>query len=273
MALETAHRYAASGVVNRDYEGEIREKGDRVKINSIGDVTIFDVTKNTDIPPPEELKSAQQELIITQSKGFNFAVDDIDKAQNNVSVMAEAMRRAAYGLRNTVDTFMATKMAAAAVAGGNKIATVASPKTDLGTAGNAYDYLVDLGVLLGENDTPDEGRWVIVPEWFHGLLVKDERFTNYGTDQNRATLENGIVGAAAGFTVHKSNEVPNTSAGVAERIIAGHPMAASFAEQITHVEAYRPESRFADAVKALHLYGGKVVRPSNLAVLIANRPS
>jgi len=273
MALETAHRYAASGVVNRDYEGEIREKGDRVKINSIGDVTIFDVTKNTDIPPPEELKSAQQELIITQSKGFNFAVDDIDKAQNNVSVMAEAMRRAAYGLRNTVDTFMATKMAAAAVAGGNKIATVASPKTDLGTAGNAYDYLVDLGVLLGENDTPDEGRWVIVPEWFHGLLVKDERFTNYGTDQNRATLENGIVGAAAGFTVHKSNKVPNTSAGVAERIIAGHPMASSFAEQITHVEAYRPESRFADAVKALHLYGGEVVRPSNLAVLIANRPS
>lgn len=273
VALETAHRYAAPGVVNRDYEGEISAQGDRVKINSVGDVTIFDVAKNTDIDDPEALQSAQQELIITEAKGFNFAVDDIDQVQNNVSVMSEAMRRAAYGLRDTVDEFMSGLMATAAVAGGNKIATVASPKTDLGTAGKAYDYLVDLGVLLGESDTPDDGRWVIVPEWFHGLLVKDDRFTNYGTDANRATLANGMVGAAAGFTVYKSNKVPNTTSTTAARIIAGHPMAVSFAEQINKLEAYRPEKRFADAVKGLHLYGGKVLRPSNLAVLIANRPS
>lgn len=82
-----------------------------------------------------------------------------------------------------------------------------------------------------------------------------------------------MVGAAAGFTVYKSNKVPNTTSTTGARIIAGHPMAVSYAEQIVKIEPYRPEKRFSDAVKGLHVYGGKVTRPSNLAVLIANRPS
>jgi hypothetical protein len=43
-------------------------------------------------------------------------------------------------------------------------------------------------------------------------------------------------------------------------------MATTFAEQISKVEAYRPESAFSDAIKGLHLYGAKVVRGEALAV-------
>ena len=43
--------------------------------------------------------------------------------------------------------------------------------------------------------------------------------------------------------------------------------AVTFAEQISEVEAYRPEKRFADAVKGLHLYGAKVVYPDEFMVL------
>jgi hypothetical protein len=48
-------------------------------------------------------------------------------------------------------------------------------------------------------------------------------------------------------------------------VVAGSPMATSYAEQISKVEAFRPEKRFADGLKGLHLYGGKVVRPEALA--------
>jgi hypothetical protein len=48
-------------------------------------------------------------------------------------------------------------------------------------------------------------------------------------------------------------------------VIAGSPIATSYAEQINKVEAFRPEKRFADALKGLHLYGAKVVRPEALA--------
>lgn len=47
--------FAQPGVVNTEYEGDITKQGDRVKINFIGDVTVFDVTRNEDIPDPEEL--------------------------------------------------------------------------------------------------------------------------------------------------------------------------------------------------------------------------
>lgn len=47
-------------------------------------------------------------------------------------------------------------------------------------------------------------------------------------------------------------------------LIAGHPMGLTFAEQINKVEAFRPQDSFSDAIKGLHLYGAKVVRPEAL---------
>ena len=75
--------------------------------------------------------------------------------------------------------------------------------------------------------------------------------------------------AAAGFDVYRSNQVPNTSS-AKYKIIAGHRSAWSRAQQILETEAYRPERRFADALKGLHVYGAKVVRPYNLACLVAS---
>lgn len=269
--LDNALVYNSPTVVNRDYEGEIRNMGDRVKINSVGRITVKAYTKGTDIADPEELTSAQQELVIDQGDYFNFQVDDVDATQTKPKVMATAMSDAAYEIAAAADSFIATTMFAA-IPTANKIGTVASAKSDLGTAGVPYGYLVDLGVLLSEKNTPENGRFVVVPPWFHGELLKDERFVSFGTDANRATLTNGMVGRAAGFDIMQSNAVPSTSSTAAFRIMAGHRIATSFANQISSVEAFRMEKRFSDAVKGLHVYGGKVVRPSNLAALIADRP-
>ncbi len=268
--LQNALVYGQPGVINRDYEGEIREAGSTVKINAIGAVTVGNYTKNADITPPETLNDEQLQLVIDQAKFFNFQIDDVDRAQQQPKIMAEAMREAAYALANTADQYIAGLYTQ--VHTGNQIGTTAAPKTDLGTPGKAYEYLVQLGVLLDENNVPTTGRWVIVPPWFHGLLLQDQKFVATGGSNAEATLRNGMVGEAAGFTVLKSNNVPNTAGGK-WRIIAGHPMAWSYAEQIRSVEAYRPERRFADAVKGLHLYGAKVIRPKALAVLTADRPS
>jgi len=42
-------------------------------------------------------------------------------------------------------------------------------------------------------------------------------------------------------------------------------------EQVVDIKTYQPEKRFGDAVKGLHVYGAKVVRPTALACLIANK--
>ncbi len=267
VALDKSLVYGQANVCNRDYEGEIREAGNTVKIASIGDVTVADYVKNTDIDDPETLSDEEQSLLIDNAKYFNFYVDSVDRAQANANIMDEAMRRSAWSLRAAADTFLAAAMESA-VPSGNKIGTVGDPVVP--TKDDAYEYLVDLGVLLDEGNVPIDGRFVIVPAWFHGLLLKDDRFVRSGTFRGDARLANGEVGEAAGFRILKSNNVPNTS-GAKFKIIAGHALATSFAEQVLDVQTYKPEKRFGDAVKGLHVYGAKVVRPSALAMLIADR--
>lgn len=266
-ALDKALVYGQANVVNRDYEGEIKQAGNTVKIASIGDVVVDDYTKDTDIGDPQTLTDEEQTLLINNSKYFNFYVDNIDRAQMNVNVLDEAMRRSAYALRDIADNFLAATMDAA-VPAGNKIGSTTTPKVP--TKDDAYEYLVDLGVLLDENNVPTEGRFVVVPAWFHGLMLKDERFVKSGTQSGERRLKNGEVGEAAGFSILKSNNVPQTT-GAKYKIIAGHPIATAYVEQIVDVQTYKPQKRFGDAVKGLHVYGAKVVRPTSLACLIANK--
>jgi hypothetical protein len=267
VALEKSLIYGQANICNRDYEGDIREAGNTVKIASIGDVTIDNYIKDSDIADPVALTDSDQTLVIDQQKYFNFYVDSVDRAQQNVNVLEEAMRRSAWRLRDEADRYLAGLMDTG-VAAGNKIGSVSTPK--IPTKDDAYEYLVDLGVLLDESDVPMEGRFVVVPAWFHGLLLKDERFVRSGTPTGDRRLMNGEVGDAAGFTILKSNNVPNAT-GAKYKILAGHSMATSYVEQIVDVKTYQPEKRFGDAVKGLHVYGAKVVRPTALACLIANK--
>ncbi|MBX7061109.1 MAG: hypothetical protein K1X52_05570 [Pyrinomonadaceae bacterium] len=266
-ALEESLVYGQAKVVNRDYEGDIREAGNTVKIASISDVAVDDYVKNVDINDPEVLTDTEQTLTIDQAKYFNFFVDRIDQAQQNVNVLDEAMRRSAWKLRDIADSYIAATMEAA-VLGPNTIGTTGTPRVP--TKDDAYEYLVDLGTMLDESNTPIDGRFVIVPAWFHGLLLKDDRFVNAGTMRSDRRLANGAVGEAAGFEILKSNNVPNDS-GTKFKILAGHSVATSYVEQVLDLHTFKPEKRFGDAVKGLHVYGAKVVQANSLAMLIANK--
>lgn len=266
-ALDKTLVYGQSLVANRDYEGEIREAGNTVRIASVGDITVGDYIQNTDIGDPEILTDSELSLIIDQQKYFHFFVDGIDRAQQNVNVLDEAMRRAAWSLRDAADSYIAGLMSTA-VTSGNTIGTTMSPVVP--TPDDAYEYLVDLAVKLDEANVPLEGRFVVVPAWFHGMLLKDERFIKAGTARSDARLRNGEVGEAAGFSILKSNNVPNVS-GEKYKLIAGHSIATAYVEQVLDLQTYKPEKRFGDAVKGLHVYGAKVVRPGALAMIIADK--
>lgn len=259
------------GLCNRNYEGEIKGYGDQVKINSIGRVTIGDYEKNTDINAPETLTDAQRILLINQGKYFNFQIDDVDKAQQQPKVMDEAMREASYALADVSDQYIASFYTEAAAA--NCIGSDATP-TSFTNATDAYNTLVKVGVKLDEANVTKAGRWIVVPAWYHALLLLDNRFVQAGTTTADNVLRNGEVGRAAGFTIYVSNNVAATGESKDTfKIMAGYEQTISFAEQIVDVEAYRPEKRFSDAVKGLHVYGAKVVRPETLAVLTVERPN
>lgn len=259
VALEKSLVYGATGVVNRNYEGEISQYGDTVHIVNLADPTIGTYTAHTDITI-EDVDDADSTLVIDQSPYFAFEVDDIEKRQARGDVLGEQARKAAYLLRDTADQHLAAKMAAG-VDAGNLVA-----EQTLSTADAAYDLLVELGVILDEDNVPSEGRWAVVTPAFHGLLQKDSRFIAAGDEQGAGVRTNGMIGAAAGFSLRKSNNAPDgPGVGAGKLVIAGYSGAVTFAEQIRSVEAFRMEKRFADGVKGLHLYGSKVVRPTGLA--------
>jgi hypothetical protein len=135
-ALDKALIYAQTNVCNRDYQGEIREAGNSVKVASIGDVGIGSYTKNADIGDPTILTDTEQTMLIDQAKYFNFYVDSVDQAQQNVNVLDEAMRRAAWSLRDVADGYLAGLMATA-VPSGNTLGSTGDPivPTSAGPAG------------------------------------------------------------------------------------------------------------------------------------------
>lgn len=263
-ALEKALVYGAPEVVNREYEGEVAAAGDTVRITSISDPTISDYTPNSTTITPEELHDAQRSLVIDQAKSFAFQVDDVDARQARGDVMPEAMRRAGYKLRDTMDQYIASLYTG--VQSANNLGTLTIDSGD-----DAYNMLVDLGVKLDEANVPTEGRYVIVPSWVHGYLQKNTNFINAEKSADGgAALRNGVIGEAAGFSIRKSNNCPNPT-GDDYAVLAGVNSAITFAQQINKVEAYRPEASFSDAVKGLSLYGAKLIRPEAIAVALASR--
>ena len=86
------------------------------------------------------------------------------------------------------------------------------------------------------------------------------KVASVNADGSVATLDTNSTASA---TV---TDIAITGATVSKAVIYGTNAGASFAQQIAQLEAYRPEKRFADALKGLHLFGGKVVRPTALGV-------
>jgi len=261
-ALEKAHVYGGAAIINRDYEGEIRQGGDTVHIGLLGEITIKDYDRTQPIDAPEVLSTTDQTLLIDQEKYYNFKVDDIDAAQAAGALMGPALLSAAYQLRDVSDAYIASLYADFT---GGEIGDDGDPEA-IAAAADAYDALVDLSVLLDEANVPDEGRFAVIPPWYAGLLAKDDRLiTNVP-----GLIATGLVGVVDRLTIYRSNQVPNTG-GDLYKIIAGHSIGWSFAEQIVKTEAYRQELGFADGVKGLHVYGAKVVRPTAFALLTATR--
>ena len=247
-----AKAHVLGGVANRDYEGDIKGYGDTVRITTIGDVTVSDYTRSTTITPAE-LTDAQTKLLISQAKYFAFKIDDLDKAQQTPKVMDGAISKSTYKLRDTADSFLAGLYTDA----GSKLSN-----TDVNSA-NVIDYILSIAQKLDEKNVPREGRWLTLPP---AIIVKLVKAKVLNETANSQVFDNGLVARALGFAIHNSNNLKTVS--TYTQALAGTNAGISFAEQVVTVEAYRPESSFSDAVKGLHVYGGKVV----MADCLVNAP-
>lgn len=251
---------------NTNYEGSVKKQGESVTILGVGKPTIHRISKadrNNDINGPEEIEDTSAIMYINQIAYFNYLVGDVDKAQATAGVMEALEQETSEALANEVDSYIAGFAVDDSVpklynAGAVKIVAKESEAVD----GAVYvlDALDEAIQKLQENDVKDSTKVVVtVSPRFYRLFKKAYRTED---TNNSGILKNGKVCEYGNVTVKLSNNV-NYDSGT-DNIMIRTQRAIAFAKPLTHTEPYRPERKFADAVKGFILFDAKVVRPKEI---------
>ena len=251
---------------NRKYEGQVKKKGESVTILGVGKPTIKTLAKenrNNDIDAPEEVEDTSVIMYINQIRYFNYMVGDIDKAQAVGGVMDALEGETSEGLANEIDKYIGSFATDKNVAKlyASPVKVVAKETT---TTGETYvlDVIDDAIQKLQENDVKDTTKVVVtVSPRFYKVFKKAYRLED--TD-NSEILKNGKIGKYGKVIFKLSNNVCRTDDGATDNIMIRTQRAIAYAKPLTHSEAYRPEKKFADAVKGYILFDAQVVRPKEV---------
>ena len=108
------------GVVNTDYEGEIKEFGDRLRILSfLHDISISEYTAGTDMTT-QALFDTSEEVVIERQRYYNFSIDKVEElfTQADKSDVADTLiQNAAKEVEKIVDNYVLAVLGDGARAG------------------------------------------------------------------------------------------------------------------------------------------------------------
>ena len=267
-----------SAISNTDYEGEIRRMGDAVNIRTTPEITIRDYVKGQTLTVENPDKPKIQ-LLIDKGEYFACVEDDVDRIQSDIKLMDTWSKDASERLKIKIDQRVLTDLLPD-IAATNKgatageqtasfnLGTTASPRavTKDGAGGTVpvVDLIVDLGTVLDEANSPESGRFLVIPAKMAGLIKKSELKDASLSGDGVTPLRNGRLGMIDRFTLYVSHNL-KVDTGGKFNLIAGHKMGFTFASQMTEMETIRSESTFGNIVRGLQVYGYKVVKGEALA--------
>lgn len=247
--------------VNKNWEGEISQQGDTVKIITPADVTVSTLT--SDNITYTSLAPKSQDLVIDQKKFFAFKIDDVAKVQSNMDIMEAHLVNAKKAIEEVQDSYLLAMHTD--VTESNTVGSESLPITlDKSTI---YEHFVKLSLALKNSDAVHTGvrPWVVInPNIESYLLQSPEFITAYNVADE--TLRDGAIGRIAGMDVLVSTNL--TDIDNKYYVLAGTNDAITFASQLAKIESLRDKDSFSDLVRGLYLYGAKTVQPKALAKMI-----
>ncbi|WP_251616856.1 hypothetical protein [Senimuribacter intestinalis] len=243
---------------NREYEGEVTNIGDTVKILGVGKPTIkTQVGGDIVLTGAEKVESTAVSMPINHIAYFDYMVGDIDKLQATGGIMEALNKESSLGVANEMDKLISEVAR-------DKLAVRFNPTATAITKDNVLSTIDAALVKLYDNDVqPNDEIVMTVKPWFYMILK--QAYTALDTD-NSKMLENGKVGRYGNVIVKMSNNVAQDT-NSNDLVMIRTKKAIAFANPKVHTEPYRPEKAFADAVKGFALYDTKIVRPKELIVL------
>lgn len=270
--IEKFYDYTVLGVIaNTDYEGEIKNQGDTVKIRTRPTITIRDYEVDQTLVV-ERPSSNIVELVIDKGKYFNTILDDVMEVQSDLNLMSMWADDAAQQLKIKIDTAVLlgilnqcssqNRGAAAGRISGNINLGVAGTPLEIDST-DVLPLIVKMGQVLDEQNIPESGRWLVLPPWLAAEIklseLRDASISGDGTSM----LRNGRLGMIDRFTLYGSNLLPSGSAAGGNpglyAIYAGHAHGLTFASQLSKVQTLVSESTFGQILRGLQVYGYKVI--------------
>lgn len=255
---------------NHKYEGIAKKPGDTIKILGLGEPTLTSYSdgKLHAVPTPEAIQDLSQTMPIRQVEEFAFYIDDLEKrqAEGGEGLLGEYMNMVKYKVADKQDTYIGSLVSDNSVA---RTYTVGSEKTVVaGTAGAGEVNILQaideaLLKLLENNVKRTEIITLTAPPAFVQMLKN--AYVDLDTN-NSEMMRNGRVGKYAGIIIKESNNVYKTGAANSKvtHIQVKTNNAIAFVKPYLHLESYRPDGYFQDAVKGYSLYDGKVVKPKEI---------
>ncbi len=249
--------------VNRNWEGDIKQQGDKVKIITPADVTVSTLTSSN--IAYSSLTPASMELEIDQKKFFAFKIDDVAKVQTNGDIMEAHLNNAKKAIEEVQDSYllaMHTNVTAANTVGSESAPITLNKST-------IYENFVKLSLTLKNSDAVYSGvrPWVVINPNIEAYLLQSPEFISAHNVADK-TLREGSIGRIAGMDVLVSTNL--TEVDGKYYILAGTNDAITFASQLAKIESLRDKDSFSDLVRGLYLYGAKTVQPKALAKMIVS---
>lgn len=247
--------------VNRNYEGEIKNQGDKVKIITPAPVEIS--TLGSDAISYNELTPTSSDLIIDQKKFFAFKINDIAQVQSNADIMEAHLTNAKNAIEEVQDAYLLSMHAN--VDASNIVGTDANPI--LLSKSTIYEQFVKLAMKLKDANAVKAGKrpWVVINPLVESYLLQSTEFIGANNVADE-TLREGAIGRIAGMDVLVSTNL--TPIESKYYVLAGTNDAVTFASQLAKIESLRDKDSFSDLVRGLYLYGAKTVQPKALAKMI-----
>ena len=255
-------------VFGRNHDAEVDASGNVAKVPVFSkEFTIGSYTEDTDITAPETADGSVVDVSLDKKKYFNFQVDDVRAVQSQPDLIDKSMERAAYGMASQIDTDLKDSIS---VVSTNQVADISDTiATAWGTkfiqaVASVKRQMLNVGV-------PVENRWMVVaPDVIYGLdlyFIARASDSIYVPATAEDSLRNGFRGNLLGFQMYVT-PTPFTrevSSSTVKHVVLGQGTGnQAFVNQITEVENYRLEKRFADGVKGLNVYGSKTIADTQL---------
>lgn len=268
-------------IANTDYEGEISDMGDKVKIRTVPDIIIRDyqIGQGLNYQRP---RSDNVELLIDKGKYWAFEINDVEKKQADIEYVSKWAEDASEQLKIEVDAdILADIPADADTYNAGLTAGKISGNVNLGAAHTdgskaislskttIVDKIVECGQVLTEQNVPATNRWVVIPAWASTRIKTSELSEASYSGDGVSMKRNGRIGVIDNFEIYVSNNLlPQVEGSVnCFNLPFGHKSALTFASQLVKNETLPNPTDFGKLMRGLQVFGYETIKADALGLL------